>query len=184
MDGCKRAVAAGIRASDIQRWLGPVAVARSMPNTPAAIGMGASGLFCSEGCTAEQAAQAKAILEAIGLCVEVQEEKQLDAVTAVSGSGPAYFFLFIEAMTEAGAKLGLDASVAAELAIQTARGAAELAAQSDVDAAELRRRVTSPKGTTEQAILSFENNNLRALVDQAMQACADRAEVLSDELGD
>ncbi|WP_239923598.1 pyrroline-5-carboxylate reductase [Agaribacterium haliotis] len=176
-------VAAGIRSDSLQYWLGDFAIARSMPNTPSAIGLGASGLYCNKLCSTAQRDQASAVLEAVGLCQHVDSEELIDAVTAVSGSGPAYFFLFIEAMKEAGCKLGLDQQTAASLAIQTARGAAELAYSSDIDVAELRRQVTSPNGTTERAINCFEQEGLRKTVEKAMQACAERAVELSDQLG-
>jgi pyrroline-5-carboxylate reductase len=114
----------------------------------------------------------------------LDSEHLLDAVTAVSGSGPAYFFLLIEAMIEAGIKQGLDRDTARRLAQQTCFGAGLLAKNSDVDIVELRRRVTSPGGTTEQAIRSFEKNHFHDIVDQAMQACAERAVTLSKEFGD
>ena len=177
-------VAAGVRASDIANWLGQSAIARSMPNTPSAVGMGASGLYCKPECNPEQRTHCRNILEAVGLCVDLTDEAQIDAVTAVSGSGPAYFFLFIEAIRDAGVKLGLNADTALSLALQTARGAAELAQQSELDVGELRRRVTSPNGTTERAIQSFETNRLHNIVEQDMQACAQRAAELSDQLGD
>lgn len=176
-------VAAGIRCSSMEHWLGSIAIARSMPNTPSAIGLGASGLYSNSQCSTEQKQQARAILEAVGICAEVEQEQQIDAVTAVSGSAPAYFFLFAEAMIDAGEKLGLNRDVATQLALQTAHGAAALAQSNELDVAELRRRVTSPKGTTEQAILSFEKGGLRDLVENAMRACTRRAAELSDELG-
>lgn len=176
-------IAAGITCSAMERWLGPKAIVRAMPNTPALVGEGASGYFANSATSAEQKTICQRILDATGLAIEVESEAQIDAVTAVSGSGPAYFFLMLEAMSAAGEKLGLDAQVAEKLALQTAFGAAKLALSSDVDVAELRRRVTSPKGTTEQAILSFQNNQFSAIVDEAMQACAKRAESLAEELG-
>jgi pyrroline-5-carboxylate reductase len=176
-------IAAGINCDAMQRWLGPAAIVRAMPNTPALVGEGASGYFANELTSSEQKNICQHILQAVGLAIEVEQESHIDSVTAVSGSGPAYFFLMLEAMAEAGGKLGLSSEVAQKLALQTAFGAAKLALNSDVDAAELRRRVTSPNGTTEQAILSFQNNNFAAIVDEAMQACAKRAETLAEELG-
>ncbi len=176
-------VAAGIRCASLEDWLGPKAIVRTMPNTPSAIGMGACGLFANAHTSPNQIALATELMSATGLVVTLEDEAQIDAVTAVSGSGPAYFFLFIEAMTEAGVSLGLSEAQASLLARHTARGAAQLALESELDVAALRQQVTSPKGTTEQAILNFENNGLRAIVREAMEACAARAAELSDELG-
>lgn len=176
-------IAAGIDCHALETWLGDHAIVRCMPNTPAAIGQGASGIFCNAQVNNTQAQLAEHILAAIGLVLRVKEEQQIDAVTAVSGSGPAYFFLFIEAMADAGKQLGLDYDTALQLAKQTAVGAASLANSSELDIATLRKNVTSPKGTTEQAILSFEANKLRDIVLDAMQACANRAKTLSEELG-
>ena len=119
----------------------------------------------------------------VGLALWLDEEAQLDAVTAVSGSGPAYFFLLIEAMTAAGEQLGLPRETAARLSIQTALGAARMASESDVDAAELRRRVTSPNGTTEAAIKTFQAGGFEALVQQALNAAANRSAELAEQLG-
>jgi pyrroline-5-carboxylate reductase len=176
-------VAAGINCESLARWLGDCALVRAMPNTPSLVGEGASGYFANIRCNEEQKALAKHCLEAVGIALEVNSENLIDSVTAISGSAPAYFFLFIEEMVKSGVKLGLDAKIAEKLAIQTAFGSAKLAQQSDVDVAELRRRVTSPKGTTEQAVLSFQKNNLGNLVETAMNACANRAEELAKELG-
>jgi len=176
-------VAAGIDCASIETWLGDHAIVRCMPNTPSSIGMGAAGLFANHSVTEQQKQTAQRILEAVGVAMYVDSEPLIDAVTAVSGSGPAYFFLFIEAMADAGEQLGLSREVASALAKQTALGASSLAKQSETDIQQLRKNVTSPKGTTEQAIMSFEKNDLRGLVTQAMQACASRAKSLSNELG-
>jgi pyrroline-5-carboxylate reductase len=177
-------VAAGITSSSINQWLGgDQAIVRCMPNTPALVKMGANGLYANEQASPTQRSQAENVLAATGLTLWVEQEEQLHAVTAVSGSGPAYYFLFMEAMIASAQKQGLTKDVATQLTLQTARGAAEMALQSDVDPAELRRRVTSPKGTTEQAILSFQANQLEAIVEQAMQACAARSTELAKELG-
>jgi pyrroline-5-carboxylate reductase len=177
-------VAAGIRAGSIKRWLGgDVAIVRAMPNTPALIQAGATALVADAACKAEQKSLAEEIMRTAGLCVWVKDEADIDAVTAISGSGPAYFFLFIEALEAAGEKLGLEARTSRLLALQTAFGAARMALESDEDPAELRRKVTSPGGTTEQAILSFENNQLRALVEAATQAAATRSLELANQLG-
>jgi len=177
-------IAAGIRGTDIDRWLGGNnALVRCMPNTPSLLQLGASGLFANEVCSDTQKQQADAILAAAGITLWVETETQLDAVTAVSGSGPAYFFLLIEAMQQAGEKLGLNADTAQKLAIQTALGAASMAKQSDVSAAELRARVTSKGGTTAAAIEHFQQHGFEKLVDDALHAANNRAIELADILG-
>lgn len=177
-------VAAGIMCSSLEQWLGgDLPLVRCMPNTPALVKQGASGLYANAAVSEQQKQQTGAILEAIGIAVWVDEETQLDAVTAVSGSGPAYYFLMMEAMVAAGEKLGLSRDTAQQLTIQTALGAAEMARQSDVDAAELRRRVTSPNGTTEQAIRTYIDAGLPDIIEQGMQACSDRSVELAEELG-
>lgn len=176
-------IAAGITLEALDRWLGGnAAVVRCMPNTPSLVQTGASGLFANDRVSALQREQATQVLQAVGIALWVQSEAELDAVTAVSGSGPAYYFLMMEAMTAAGVKLGLSEATARNLTLQTALGAARMASSSDVDAAELRRRVTSPKGTTEQAILTFQAQGLEATVEQAMTACRDRAIEMAEEL--
>ncbi|SIS43050.1 pyrroline-5-carboxylate reductase [Neptunomonas antarctica] len=178
-------VAAGITSSSINQWLGGnQAIVRCMPNTPALVKMGTNGLYANNSVTPEQRTQAEEILSATGLTLWVEDEELLHAVTAVSGSGPAYYFLFMEAMIAAGEKQGLSRDMATQLTLQTARGAAEMAIQSDVTPAVLRRRVSSPNGTTEQAILSFQANKLETLVEEAMQACAARSVAIAKELGD
>lgn len=177
-------VAAGIRASSINRWLGgQQAIVRAMPNTPALIQAGATALVADAQCNDSQKSLAEGIMRTAGLCVWVKDENAIDAVTAISGSGPAYFFLFIEALEAAGEKLGLEAKTSRLLALQTAFGAARMALESKEEPAELRRKVTSPGGTTEQAILSFESNQLRELVEQATQAAAQRSVELANQLG-
>lgn len=176
-------IAAGITCASMNNWLGAQPIVRCMPNTPALVRQGASGLFATAEVTAEQRQQAQELLSAVGIALWLNEEQQLDAVTAVSGSGPAYFFLLIEAMTAAGVKLGLPADIAAQLTLQTALGAAHMAVSSDVDAAELRRRVTSPAGTTEAAIKSFQANGFEALVEQALSAAAHRSAEMAEQLG-
>ncbi|HEY6528513.1 MAG TPA: pyrroline-5-carboxylate reductase [Cellvibrionaceae bacterium] len=176
-------VAAGIRITSLRAWLqGHGPIARAMPNTPAQIGLGATGAY-AQGLSHTQLAAVEALLAATGLVEWVGDESQLDTVTAVSGSGPAYFFLFMEAMIEAAIAQGMSAQSAQALCIQTALGAASLAQQSGLAPAELRRRVTSPKGTTEQALLQFEAGGLKSLVAKAMDACQARAKTLADELG-
>lgn len=176
-------IAAGISLDALDRWLGGnAAVVRCMPNTPSLVQTGASGLFANARVSEEQRNLATQAMEAVGIALWVQNEAELDVVTAISGSGPAYYFLMMEAMTAAGAKLGLSEETARGLTLQTALGAARMASSSDVDAAELRRRVTSPKGTTEQAILTFQAEGLEAIVEKAMVACRDRAEAMAAEL--
>ena len=176
-------IAAGITCASLLDWLGNQPLVRCMPNTPALLGKGVSGLFATADVTAEQRQQAEQLLRAVGLVVWVDSEAQIDAVTAVSGSGPAYFFLLIEAMTDAGVKLGLPRDVAKQLAEQTALGAAHMAVASDVDAAELRRRVTSPAGTTEAAIKSFQADGFAATVEKALSAAAHRSAEMAEQLG-
>ena len=158
-----------------------VAIVRSMPNTPALIGKGATGLYANAHANEKHRAIATEIMNAVGLSVWVDSEPEIDAVTAVSGSGPAYYFLFMEAMQQAALELGLAPEVARTLCQQTAIGACELANSSADDVAELRRKVTSPGGTTEQAILTFESGGLRQLVKASLQAARDRSEELAKE---
>ncbi len=177
-------IAAGITIASIQARLGPeAAIVRCMPNTPALLGCGASALFANDRVSAQQREYAQAILTAVGTSCWVPDETSLDAVTALSGSGPAYFFLLMEAMIDSAVELGLDRDTATTLAMQTGLGAARMALESDVDLVELRRRVTSPGGTTERAIRSFEDNGLRRLVADALQAAADRAAEMAREMG-
>ena len=176
-------IAAGITCASMNNWLGAQPIVRCMPNTPALLRQGVSGLYATAEVNAEQRQQAQELLSAVGIALWLNEEQQLDAVTAVSGSGPAYFFLLIEAMTAAGVKLGLPADIAAQLTLQTALGAAHMAVASDVDAAELRRRVTSPAGTTEAAIKSFQAGGFEALVETALGAAAHRSAEMAEQLG-
>lgn len=177
-------IAAGIGCASISRWLGAERhLVRCMPNTPALVQMGASGLFAATGVTVEEKTIAENILAAVGTVAWVEDEDLLHAVTAVSGSGPAYFFLFLEAMEQAAVQQGLDPATARQLAVQTAAGTARLAQNSEVSLAELRRQVTSPGGTTEKAIAAFEQHHLRQTVDIAMQACANRSRELAELLG-
>jgi len=177
-------IAAGIRSTDIDRWLGKDnAVVRCMPNTPALIQAGATGLYANSICSDQQKSMADQVLSSAGITLWVHEESQLDAVTAVSGSGPAYFFLFMEAMQQAGQKLGLDEKTASLLARQTALGAARMSLEGTDDPATLRSKVTSKGGTTAAAIASFEQNNFSDIIEQALTAARDRAIELADELG-
>lgn len=178
-------LAAGITTNSLANWFqGDFSIVRAMPNTPSQVLLGASGLFAN-GVTSESEKKiADAILSVVGIVSWVEKESLINTVTAVSGSGPAYYFLFMEAMIEAAVAQGLSKEIATQLTLQTALGAANLAKQSDMDIVELRRRVTSPKGTTEQAILSFEKDGIREAVKNAMQACSNRAEELSVILGE
>lgn len=177
-------IAAGVPIASYQRWLQtPAPIVRCMPNTPSLLGSGASGLFASPEVSGLQRERAQAIMDAVGTSVWVKEEQLLHAVTAVSGSGPAYFFLFMESMVDAGEQLGLDRDTATALVQQTCLGAARMALESGVPLDELRRRVTSPKGTTERAIASFEAQGLREVVHNALAASSARSEELSNELG-
>lgn len=173
-------VAAGVSFHSIEQWLGGHAsIVRCMPNTPALVQLGASGLCANEQTSVQEKQQAQQIIDATGVAVWVDTEAQLDTVTALSGSGPAYFFLMMESMIEAAVGQGLPREVAEKLALQTAKGAAVMAQQSDVSPTELRRRVTSPKGTTEQAILSFQRDNFETIIARGMQANTDRSKELS-----
>jgi len=177
-------VAAGIMSTSMNQWLnGNAAIVRCMPNTPALVQTGANGLYANDQVSSQQRLQAETILNATGITLWVEQESQLDAVTAVSGSGPAYFFLVMESMIAAGKNLGLTEETATQLTLQTALGAAKMAQSSDVSPAELRRRVTSPNGTTEQAILRFTEGGLPELFDTALKACNDRSVELAVELG-
>lgn len=178
-------VAAGIRTQDIAHWLGggDLSIVRAMPNTPALIQSGATALYANEAVSEEQQTQAENILRSTGLVVWVQKESQIDAVTALSGSGPAYYFLFMEAMENVGVELGLDPKTAHLLTLQTALGAAKMAMESSDDCATLRKKVTSPNGTTEQAIKVFESEGLRDIIRHAMQAAYQRSLSLAEELG-
>ena len=177
-------IAAGVTIASLQRRLGPeAAIVRCMPNTPALLGCSASGLFANERCSGEQREFAERVLSAVGITCWVAREQEMDAITALSGSGPAYFFLLMEAMIAAGIELGLAPDTAARLTLQTGLGAARMALENTVDVVELRRRVTSPGGTTERAIQSFEQDGLRAVVARAMQAANARSAEMAREMG-
>ncbi|MBL1376062.1 pyrroline-5-carboxylate reductase [Zobellella iuensis] len=175
-------IVAGIEAETISHWLGGgLPVVRCMPNTPALVGTGASGLFANAHCSTEQRELAGQLLGAVGLVEWVDNEPLIDAVTAVSGSGPAYFFMFFSAMEDAGVALGLPRAIARRLALQTGLGAARMALAGDKSPAQLMRDVMSPQGTTERAITTFEYHELNEIVHAAMEACALRArEMRSD----
>ncbi|TFH75376.1 pyrroline-5-carboxylate reductase [Gammaproteobacteria bacterium LSUCC0112] len=173
-------IAAGIPLASLENWLGNErAMVRCMPNTPALVGEGATGLFANTRCAAADIALAGDILSAVGITCWLKTEQDIDTVTALSGSGPAYFFLMIEALEKAAIALGLDADVARRLSIQTALGAGKLAADSDVAPDELRRRVTSPGGTTEQALLSFQRDGFERIVANAVEAAQRRSAELA-----
>jgi len=173
-------IAAGIRESTLRNWLGETtAIVRTMPNTPALVQSGATALYANPAVSEEQHNLAESILRAVGLTLWVEDETLMDAVTALSGSGPAYFFLFMEALQSAGCQLGLPEDTARLLTLQTAFGAAKMALESSEDAATLRRRVTSPGGTTEQAIEVFAQHNLPDIVLKALRAAAGRSRELA-----
>ena len=173
-------VAAGITSTQLSNWLGgDIAVVRAMPNTPALLGAGITGLFANDRADATQRKQAASLLDAVGPTVWIDDEVQMDAVTAVSGSGPAYVFLLAEAMQDAGVKQGLPADTARQLASQTLLGAAKMLTELDEPADVLRKKVTSPGGTTQSAIETFESGGLRELVDRAVTAATERGRELS-----
>jgi pyrroline-5-carboxylate reductase len=176
-------VAAGIRSDSIANWLATQRVVRSMPNTPALVGKGMTALFARAGATGDDKALVERVIATTGESLWVQDEAQLDAVTALSGSGPAYVFYFLEAMTEAGVEMGLDASQAHRLAVATFVGASELARASDEAPAVLRQRVTSRGGTTHAAITSMHESGMDKLFIRALHAARTRAEELGDEFG-
>jgi pyrroline-5-carboxylate reductase len=173
-------VAAGITVTQLQRWLGgDIAVVRCMPNTPALLGAGVTGLYASPQVDADGRDRAEALLAAAGRTVWLDDEAKMDAVTAVSGSGPAYVFLLAEAMQSAAVAEGLPADAARTLVLQTILGAARMLTEGDADATELRRRVTSPNGTTQAAIEAFQAGGFAALVARAIGAATQRGRQLS-----
>ncbi|MGP1676579.1 MAG: pyrroline-5-carboxylate reductase [Burkholderiales bacterium] len=177
-------IAAGIRLADLSRWLGGYAtLVRCMPNTPALVGAGITGLYAGAAVGAEQRAMAEAILGAVGATLWVQDESLLDPVTAISGSGPAYVFYFIEALQQGAQEMGFSAKDARKLAVETFVGTAKLAAQSQEDVALLRERVTSKGGTTESALASMEADRIQNLIVRALHAANQRAHELGEQLG-
>lgn len=177
-------IAAGIRAVDLSRWLnGHQAIVRAMPNTPALIGKGVTGMTASAGVTPYQRETANAILQAVGQTVWLGDENQLDAVTAISGSGPAYVFYFLEAMQQAAVDLGLTPEQGYALALATFTGASALAAQSAEPASVLRERVTSKGGTTHAAITSMQAAGVGEAIAAALQAAAKRSQEMGEEFG-
>jgi pyrroline-5-carboxylate reductase len=177
-------IAAGIRGADLSRWLGGYgAIVRCMPNTPALIGMGITGMAALDGVSVEQKALADTILRAVGGTVWLDDEAQIDPVTALSGSGPAYVFYFIEAMQQAAQDMGLSAEQGTQLALATFAGAAQLASQSTEPVSLLRERVTSKGGTTYAALTSMEHDNVKGSIVTAIKAAAARGRQMGDELG-
>jgi pyrroline-5-carboxylate reductase len=176
-------VAAGIRSDSIANWLGTQRIVRCMPNTPALIGKGITALYARPGVDAADQRRAQAVIATTGDSLWVDEERHLDAVTALSGSGPAYVFFFLEAMTQAGIEMGLAREQAYRLAVATFGGAAELARASDDPPEVLRQRVTSKGGTTYAAITSMEADGVQALFVKALHAAERRAQELGDEFG-
>ena len=178
-------IAAGIPVASLRNWLGNKAsIVRAMPNTPALVQTGATGLFAAPEVATAQKDIAESIMRTAGLVQWVDEESLMDAVTAISGSGPAYYFFVMEAMEKAGIELGLNNETARLLSIQTALGAAKLALEADEDPAVLRQRVTSPGGTTEKAIDVLSKGELITLFSEAITAARDRATELAKELGE
>ena len=177
-------VAAGIRESSLVHWLGgDVAIVRAMPNTPALIGAGVTGLYANSFVSMVQHELVESIMNSIGEIVWLDEEVQLDAVTALSGSGPAYYFLFMEYMQAAGEKMGLPKETARLLTLNTAYGATLMALESEETLEQLRHRVTSPKGTTERALDVFQQENLARIVTAALTAAQKKGVELSDMFG-
>jgi pyrroline-5-carboxylate reductase len=177
-------IAAGVRIEDLERWLGgKLPIVRVMPNTAALVGSGASGMFANELVDAAMRDQAESILRAVGVAVWVDTEAQIDTVTALSGSGPAYFFLMMEALEQAAIREGLNPETARLLTLETAFGAAKMALEGHEEPALLRRRVTSPGGTTEQAVKVLEDGGLRRLFHEAVQAAVRRARELAGLFG-
>ena len=177
-------IAAGIRAADLSRWLGGhQRLVRAMPNTPAMVLSGVTGLYAMAGVSTEERGSAQRVLEAVGAVVWVDDESGIDTITAVSGSGPAYVFYFMEGLEEAAIAQGLSAEQARSLSLATFAGAAKLAAQSADDVATLRARVTSKGGTTERAIHTMEGAQLKQIIIDAVRAAAQRSKELGDELG-
>ena len=177
-------VAAGIRSKSIARWLGNERVIRTMPNTPALIGKGMTGLFARAAVTEADRQHAERVVSGMGRFLWLENEEQLDAVTAISGSGPAYMFYFMEAMTTAGAEMGLSREQAYQLAVGTFIGAGELAQSSHEPPEILRQRVTSKGGTTYAAITSMDESHVKDLFVKALHAAQRRAVEMGNEFGE
>ena len=177
-------IAAGISIASITRWIGsPMPLIRVMPNTPALVNRGVSGLFANAQCSEEQKSLAGRIMQAVGQVVWVGQESDIDIVTGISGSGPAYFFKMMEIMIETAQTHGLDKDTATTLVLETAAGAAQLAINSADGPAALRRKVTSPAGTTEAALVTMESMGIDLTITKGIDAAIARSETLSDELG-
>lgn len=175
-------IAAGVPVRALQRWLGKqTAIIRAMPNTPSLVLAGATGLFANPQVTTNQRKSVDQLFKAVGVVSWLSSEAQIDAVTAVSGSAPAYFFLIFEIMQRIAQELGLSEDAAYDLVLQTARGATKMAATAEVDCAELRRQVTSAGGTTERALQIFDNGGLEDLFRCAMKGAVDRAQEMADD---
>lgn len=178
-------IAAAISQSSLRRWLGDgVAIVRCMPNTPALVQTGATALHANSNVQPKQRDLAENIMRAVGVCLWVCHESELDAVTAISGSGPAYFFLLMEAMEQAAAELGLGEEDARLLVQQTALGASKIAIESPDNASQLRHKVTSPGGTTAAALQTLEQGRFAQLVAKALHAARDRSVEMCKELED
>jgi pyrroline-5-carboxylate reductase len=177
-------IAAGIRIVDLERWLGGSApIVRAMPNTPALVQAGATALFANPRVSTGQQQTAESVLRAVGVTLWLEDENLMEVVTALSGSGPAYFFLVMEALENAATELGLEPSAARLLTLETAFGAAKMALESEEDSISLRQWVTSPGCTTERAIAALEKANIREIFANALRAARDRSHELAKELG-
>ena len=176
-------VAAGIRASDIQRWLPGLPIVRAMPNRPALQGCGMTGLYAAADVSSERRSQAEQILGAVGATLWLEQEQHMDVVTAVSASGPAYFFLLIEMLEHAGVAQGLTPEISRKLAVETAYGSGAMAHAASDSPAVLRQQVTSKGGTTAAALQVLEERSIREAVDAAVAAATRRAAELADEFG-
>ena len=177
-------IAAGLRTETMASLLGEDSpIVRTMPNTPAMVGSGATALFATDNVSADQRNMAESIMRAVGIIQWLDDESLMDVVTAVSGSGPAYFFRMMEAMEKAAVKLGLSEDQARLLTVQTAFGAAKMALESPNDPSTLRVQVTSPGGTTEQALNVFDKNNIDAIFEQALTAAKNRSVEIANDFG-
>jgi pyrroline-5-carboxylate reductase len=176
-------IAAGIQTKDMARWLGTQNIVRCMPNTPALIRCGVTALYAMPAVRPEQCHSAEAVLSSVGSTLWLEDEEMLDAITAISGSGPAYVFYFIEAMQQAAYELGLDEAQARQVVLDTFLGASKLAESSKEDVTTLRARVTSKNGTTERALRSMESNQVKMDIIAAIHAAAERSKEIGDELG-
>jgi pyrroline-5-carboxylate reductase len=178
-------IAAGVRSTDLEKWLGgELAIVRVMPNTPALVRAGASGMYANHRVSDQQRNLAESVMRSVGLTVWLENESQMDIVTALSGSGPAYIFRIIEAMEDAATRSGLSRETSRLLAIETVLGAAKLAVESDDSPAELRQKVTSPGGTTEQGLKRLEQGDIGQVFQNVIDAAIERSQEMGDELGD